>query len=89
MEVNVSNEDEMIISSWVYKCFVGGELHKLLVGDEEMMVDSKTLEKMVKVGLLCVQDDPGICPSIKDVILMLEGTMNIPVPPPPYLISLL
>ncbi|KAF5932277.1 hypothetical protein HYC85_028448 [Camellia sinensis] len=88
IEVNVSNEDEMILSTWVYKCFVGGELHKLLVGDEEMRVDSKTLERMVKVGLLCVQDDPGMRPSIKDVILMLEGTMNIPVPPPPYPISL-
>ncbi|KAL7179943.1 hypothetical protein ACSBR1_043199 [Camellia fascicularis] len=88
IEVNVSNEDEMILSTWVYKCFVGGELHKLLVGDEEMRVDSKTLERMVKVGLLCVQDDPGMRPTIKDVILMLEGTMNIPVPPPPYPISL-
>ncbi|CAL5440222.1 unnamed protein product [Camellia sinensis] len=88
IEVNVSNGDEMILSTWAYKCFVGGELHKLLVGDEEMRVDSKTVERMVKVGLLCVQDDPGMRPSIKDVILMLEGTMNIPVPPPPYPISL-
>ncbi|CAL5444163.1 unnamed protein product [Camellia sinensis] len=88
IEVNVSNENEMILSTWAYKCFVGGELHKLLVGDEEMRVDSKIVERMVKVGLLCVQDDPGMRPSIKDVILMLEGTMNIPVPPPPYPISL-
>ncbi|KAL7162202.1 hypothetical protein ACSBR2_042642 [Camellia fascicularis] len=88
IEVNVSNEDEMILSIWAYKCFVGGELHKLLVGDEEMRVDSKTVERMVKVGLLCVQDDPGMRPSIKDVILMVEGTMNIPVSPPPYPISL-
>ncbi|KAF5954579.1 hypothetical protein HYC85_007435 [Camellia sinensis] len=89
IEVNVSNEDEMIISTSAYKCFVRGELHKLLVGDEEMRVDSKTVERMVRLGLLlCVQDDPGMRPSIKDVILMLEGTMNIPVPPPPYPISL-
>ncbi|KAF5932266.1 hypothetical protein HYC85_028437 [Camellia sinensis] len=88
IEVNVSNEDEMILSTWVYKCFVGGELHKLLVGDEKMRVDSKTVKRMVKVGLLCVQDDPGMRPSIKDVILMLEGTMSIPDPPPPYPISL-
>ncbi|KAI7985981.1 G-type lectin S-receptor-like serine/threonine-protein kinase LECRK1 [Camellia lanceoleosa] len=88
IEVNVSNEDEMILSTWAYKCFVGGELHKLLVGDEEMRVDSKTVERMVKVGLLCVQDDLGMRPSIKDVILILEGTMNISVPPPPHPISL-
>ncbi|THG11105.1 G-type lectin S-receptor-like serine/threonine-protein kinase LECRK1 [Camellia sinensis] len=82
IEVNVSNADEIILSTWVYKCFVAGELYKL-VGDEwneEISRDLKTLERMVKVGLWCVQDDPGLRPSIKSVILMLEGTMNISVP---------
>ncbi|KAF5942722.1 hypothetical protein HYC85_020364 [Camellia sinensis] len=56
IEVNVSNEDEMILSTWVYKCFVGGELHRLLVGDEEMRVDSKTLERMVKIPKLHLRE---------------------------------
>ncbi|KAL7249378.1 hypothetical protein ACSBR1_011552 [Camellia fascicularis] len=89
IEINVFNEDEMFLCTWVYKCFVGGELHKLVVGDEEMRVDLKTLERMVKVGLWCIQDDPGLRPSIKNVIMMLEGTVNIALPPPPYPISLL
>ncbi|THG07952.1 G-type lectin S-receptor-like serine/threonine-protein kinase LECRK1 [Camellia sinensis] len=92
IEVNVSNADEIILSTWVYKCFVTGELYKL-VGDEwdecdeEIRADLKTLERMVKVGLWCVQDDPGLRPSIKSVILMLEGTMNILVPPHPSLLD--
>ncbi|KAL7249383.1 hypothetical protein ACSBR1_011557 [Camellia fascicularis] len=91
IEVNVSNADEIILSTWVYKCFVARELYKLVGNewDEEIRADLKTLERMVKVGLWCVQDDPGLRPSIKSVILMLEGTMNILVPPHPSPGSLL
>ena len=32
-----------------------------------------------------LQEDPALRPSMKSVILMLEGTMNIPVPPSPVL----
>lgn len=74
-EVNVSTADEVLLSTWVYKCFVGGELNKLV--EEE--VDVRTLERMVKIGLLCIQDEPNLRPSMKNVILMLEGTMEIPI----------
>ncbi|XP_059641120.1 G-type lectin S-receptor-like serine/threonine-protein kinase LECRK2 [Cornus florida] len=87
MEVSVSTADEILLIDWVYNCFVAGELEKV-VGDEE--VDMKTLERMVKVGLLCIQDDPSLRPSMKNVILMLEGTMDIPVSPssPPSVLPL-
>ncbi|XP_075669698.1 G-type lectin S-receptor-like serine/threonine-protein kinase LECRK1 [Castanea sativa] len=80
IEVNVSTADEIILSNWVYNCFAAGELAKL-VKDEN--VDTMTLERMVKVGLWCVQEDPALRPSMKNVILMLEGTIEIPVPPSP------
>ena len=56
------------------------ELDKLVVGEE---VDKKTLENMVKVGLWCIQDDPTLRPSMKSVVLMLEGITEISVPPCP------
>ncbi|XP_059641974.1 G-type lectin S-receptor-like serine/threonine-protein kinase LECRK1 [Cornus florida] len=80
MEVNVSTVDEVLLIDWVYDCFAARELEKL-VGEEE--VDMKTLERMVKVGLRCIQDNPSLRPSMKNVILMLEGTMDIPVSPSP------
>ncbi|KAG8642963.1 G-type lectin S-receptor-like serine/threonine-protein kinase LECRK1 [Manihot esculenta] len=70
--------DEIILSGWVQSCFVAGELDKL-VEDED--VDFVTLERMVKVGLWCTQDDPSLRPCMKDVVLMLEGTMEVPVLP--------
>ncbi|KAJ0097286.1 hypothetical protein Patl1_27806 [Pistacia atlantica] len=61
----------------------GSELNKV-VGEEE--VHMKTLERMVKVGLLCIQDDPNLRPAMKNVILILEGAMDIPVPPIPSIV---
>ncbi|KAK4576052.1 hypothetical protein RGQ29_026848 [Quercus rubra] len=81
IEVNVS-ADEIILSNWVFKCFVAGELAKLV---EDENVDFMTLERVVKVGLWCVQEDPALRPSMKNVILKLEGKINIPIPPSPVL----
>ncbi|KAH9713078.1 hypothetical protein KPL71_020239 [Citrus sinensis] len=82
-EVNVSTADVVLLSTWVYNCFIAKELNKLVGEDEE--VDLRTLETMVRVGLLCIQDEPNLRPSMKNVILMLEGTMEIPVVPFPIL----
>ncbi|TKY54865.1 putative receptor protein kinase ZmPK1 [Spatholobus suberectus] len=62
--------------------FNAGQLNKLVKEDEEG-VDWMILERMVKVGLWCVQDDPPLRPSIKNVILTLEGLKDIPIPPSP------
>ncbi|PON43479.1 S-receptor-like serine/threonine-protein kinase [Trema orientale] len=76
IDLKVSNNEEIALSSWAYNCFVAGELNKLVEGDQN--VDAKRLERMVKVGLWCIQDDPDLRPSMKSVILMLEGTMDVP-----------
>ncbi|KAF6166966.1 hypothetical protein GIB67_030659 [Kingdonia uniflora] len=77
-------EDEIILSDWVYQCFEEGELGKL-VDDEE--VDAKRFERMVRVALWCIQDDPVLRPQIKKVVLMLEETIEIPVPPGPNFLN--
>ena len=73
-------EEEAILEEWVYDCFEKGELDKL-VGEEE--VDQRKLKYMVQVGLWCIQDEPSLRPSMKKVLLMLEGTVDILVPPNP------
>lgn len=80
LEVNVSKPEEIVLSNWAYKCFVAGELYKLLGGEE---VERKSLEEMVKLGLWCIQDEPALRPSIKSIVLMLEGITEIAVPPCP------
>ena len=70
--------EEAILEEWAWHCFEIGELGKL-VNDGE--VNRRHLERMVKVALWCIQDEPSLRPSIKKVLLMLEGTVDIPIPP--------
>ena len=79
MDWNLS-EEESILEEWAYHCFEARELGKLVSGTD---VDKRQLERMVKVGLWCILDEPSLRPSMKKVLLMLEGTVDIPIPPSP------
>ena len=48
--------------------------------DPEVLDDFKRFERMVMVGLWCVNPDP-VLPTMKKVIQMLEGTVVVAVPP--------
>ncbi|XP_059431455.1 G-type lectin S-receptor-like serine/threonine-protein kinase LECRK2 [Corylus avellana] len=69
---------EAILEEWAYHCFETNEITKLL-GDEK--VDKKQAEIMVKLGIWYIQDEPSLRPSMKKVLIMLEGTIDIPIPP--------
>ena len=71
-------EEETILEEWAYHCFEAHGLGKLVSGKE---VDKRQLERMVKVGLWCILDDPSLRPTIKKVLLMLEGNLDILIPP--------
>ncbi|KAK7848239.1 g-type lectin s-receptor-like serine/threonine-protein kinase lecrk3 [Quercus suber] len=73
-------EEEVILEEWVYSCFECGELDKL-INDEE--VDKRQFERMVKVAFWCILEEPSLRPSMKKVLIMLEGTADIPIPPNP------
>ncbi|XP_047336464.1 G-type lectin S-receptor-like serine/threonine-protein kinase LECRK1 [Impatiens glandulifera] len=73
-------KEEVVLVKWVWSCFELGELQKL-VGDVDF--DMKMLEKMVKVAIWCIQEEPSLRPTMKEVLLMLEGTVDIPVPSSP------
>ncbi|KAF4384163.1 hypothetical protein F8388_001401 [Cannabis sativa] len=73
-------ENEVVLANWVYDCFVGGEMGKLV---HEEDVESNELKKMIKLGLWCIQDEPSLRPSMKKVCMMLEGIVDIPTPPIP------
>ncbi|XP_058005480.1 G-type lectin S-receptor-like serine/threonine-protein kinase LECRK1 [Hevea brasiliensis] len=81
MELEASKPEEVILST----CFVAGELEKLVIGEE---ADKKTLEKMVMVALWCIQDEPALRPSMKSIVLMLEGITDVSIPPCPTAASM-
>ncbi|KAK7347514.1 hypothetical protein VNO80_22046 [Phaseolus coccineus] len=80
-EVHVSEPEAVVLSTWAYYCFVAGKLNKLFPWE---VVDDKTaVENMLKVALWCIQDEPFLRPTMKSVVLMLEGVTDIAIPPCP------
>ncbi|KAI3441037.1 ANK_REP_REGION domain-containing protein [Psidium guajava] len=73
-------ESEAILEDWVCECFWNGKIGKL-TGDEK--VDEDELKAAIKVALWCISDDPTLRPAMKRVLLMLEGSAEIPTPPIP------
>ncbi|KAB5511986.1 hypothetical protein DKX38_029014 [Salix brachista] len=74
------SEEEVELCIWAYELLVARELDKL---DLSVDVDLENFEKMVMVGIWCIQDEPGIRPSMKSVVSMLEGITGVSVPPNP------
>ncbi|KAF4350070.1 hypothetical protein G4B88_000331 [Cannabis sativa] len=83
VEEYVEDDAQMILGDWAYDCYAGGNLHFLVENDDEASQDMKRVEKYVMVALWCIQEDPSLRPTMKKVILMLEGTIEVSVPPDP------
>ena len=73
-------EEKAILEDWANRCFEAGDLDQLVTNEE---VNKKQLERMVKVGLWCTLYEPSLRPSMKNVLHMLEGITQVPIPPSP------
>ena len=49
--------------------------------DSELLSDYKRFERMALVGVWCTCSNPTLRPSMKKVVQMLEGTVEVDVPP--------
>ena len=70
---------------WAYECYKDKKLDKLIENDKEASNDMKWLERLVIVTIWCIQEDPSLRPSMKKVTQMLEGVIEVFVPPNPLL----
>ncbi|KAJ6817865.1 G-type lectin S-receptor-like serine/threonine-protein kinase LECRK2 [Iris pallida] len=66
------------------ECYRTGRLNLLVEEDEEAKKDGMRLERFAMVGISCVQVEPWMRPSMKKVVQMLEGTIEVAVPPNMY-----
>ncbi|XP_059274548.1 G-type lectin S-receptor-like serine/threonine-protein kinase LECRK2 [Lycium ferocissimum] len=81
---DVANENEMILAEWACDCYRRNELHLLAGDDEEAIEDTMRFEKLLMVAIWCIQENPALRPSMKNVILMLEGSKEVSIPPDPF-----
>uniref|UniRef100_A0A6N2K750 Integrase catalytic domain-containing protein n=1 Tax=Salix viminalis TaxID=40686 RepID=A0A6N2K750_SALVM len=51
--------------------------------EKKELKDSWTVERFVMVAIWCIQEDPSLRPAMKKVVQMLEGGVQVSVPPDP------
>ncbi|XP_068339213.1 G-type lectin S-receptor-like serine/threonine-protein kinase LECRK3, partial [Pyrus communis] len=86
-EAKMEDEDQMILADWAYHCYEQNKLHQLFRNDDdeddEAMEDVKMMENYVMIAMWCIQEDLSLRPTMKKVTQMLEGTVEVSVPPNP------
>ena len=80
LQVNLAIPEATLLSGWAYQCFAAKELDKLVSWEE---VDKTAFERVLKVALWCIQDEPALRFPMKIVLRMLEGLVDVPIPPCP------
>ncbi|TXG72040.1 hypothetical protein EZV62_000619 [Acer yangbiense] len=73
--------EDMILVDWVLCCVKAGNLRSIVSHDLEVLGDFKRFETMTMIGLWCICSNSTLRPSMKKVIQMLEGTVEVGVPP--------
>ncbi|PHT52090.1 hypothetical protein CQW23_06552 [Capsicum baccatum] len=81
---DVANENEMILAVWACDCYRRKELHLLAGDDEEAVEDIEMFKKLLMVAIWCIQENPALRPSMKKVMLTLEGSVEVSIPPDPF-----
>ncbi|RDY01404.1 G-type lectin S-receptor-like serine/threonine-protein kinase LECRK3, partial [Mucuna pruriens] len=79
----VGNEEKAILTDWAYDCYRAGRIDILVENDDEAINDINRLERFVMVAIWCLQEDPSLRPTMKKVMLMLEGIASVKIPPSP------
>lgn len=80
-----------------FRFFPPWAAREIIQGNVETVVDSKLNQeynieeatRMATVAIWCIQDNEEIRPAIGTVVKMLEGVVEVTVPPPPKLIQAL
>jgi len=67
----------------VYDCYHDRNLLVLVESDEEASSDIKMVRRFVMTALWCIQEDPALRPTMKKITQMLEGVVEVSVPPDP------
>ncbi|KAL4612166.1 hypothetical protein ACB092_08G179500 [Castanea dentata] len=80
-EAEPKDEDQMILADWAYDCYKDRKLELLVENDEDATDDMKRVEKYVMIAIWCIQEDPSLRPTMKKVVQMMEGSIEVSVPP--------
>ncbi|KAK3205062.1 hypothetical protein Dsin_019108 [Dipteronia sinensis] len=78
-----STVEKAILTDWACDCYQERRLGALMENDSEATSDMNMVERFVMVAIWCIQEDPCVRPTMRKVTQMLEGVVQVPVPPSP------
>ncbi|WJX60499.1 hypothetical protein P8452_45702 [Trifolium repens] len=83
----LGEEEKAILTDWVCDCYMEGRIDVLVENDQEALEDIGRLEKWIKIAIWCIQEHPEMRPTMRMVMQMLEGVVQVPNPPSPFSFS--
>ncbi|KAJ4971461.1 hypothetical protein NE237_004560 [Protea cynaroides] len=72
------------VSEWAYKEWAEGRAERVVDGKIEDGLDRNELERALRIAFWCLQGDERLRPSTVEVVMVLEGTLSVDPPPPPF-----
>ncbi|XP_042513927.1 G-type lectin S-receptor-like serine/threonine-protein kinase LECRK2 [Macadamia integrifolia] len=85
VEQEMDGDERVILTDWAYDCYRERRLDALVENDMEAINDIERLERFLKVAIWCIQEEPSLRPTMRKVVQMLEGIVEVSDPPHPYL----
>ncbi|KAK4859103.1 hypothetical protein QYF36_026886 [Acer negundo] len=83
IDVEMGGENYEILTDWAFDCYRSGKLDVLVEGDMEALSAVREVERFLMVAIWCIQEDPSLRPTMRKVTQMLEGVVEVAVPPNP------
>ena len=85
LHFETGDENMSVLTDWAWDCYQEGRLDVLVENDLEALDDYKRLKVFFMVAIWCVQETPSERPTMRKVIQMLEGAVEVYEPPCPFL----
>ncbi|XP_042512295.1 G-type lectin S-receptor-like serine/threonine-protein kinase SD3-1 [Macadamia integrifolia] len=72
------------VFEWAYKEWAEGRAERVVDGKIEYGVDRNELERALRIAFWCLQGDERLRPSMGEVVQVLDGSLPVDPPPPPF-----
>ncbi|XP_061373716.1 G-type lectin S-receptor-like serine/threonine-protein kinase SD3-1 [Gastrolobium bilobum] len=80
--------DQEQLCEWAYKERMEGSAANVVDKRIDGGVDSEELECALRIAFWCLQMDERRRPSMEEVVRVLDGTLNVDPPPPPFALQM-
>ncbi|XP_004493517.1 G-type lectin S-receptor-like serine/threonine-protein kinase SD3-1 [Cicer arietinum] len=76
--------DDRQVCEWAYEEWIEGRVANVVDKKIDGGANSDELERALRIAFWCLQTDERKRPSMEEVVRVLDGTLNVDPPPPPF-----